>query len=82
MAQAVRPISANNQALAILPLSADRRRRDVHHFRRFFHGQAAEKAQLDDAALLGIDRRQPRQRVVQREQIEIHCPADSARSIC
>jgi hypothetical protein len=52
-----------------------RLRRDAQNPGRFFNAKAAEKSQLDHAALAGIDLGQRRQRIVQRQHF------DSARPI-
>ena len=43
----------------------------MENFGGLFHGEPAKKAELDDPALLSIDRGEPGQRLVERQDIEI-----------
>jgi hypothetical protein len=43
---------------------------DVHRFRRFLDGEAAEETQLDEPRLLGVDLLEPLQRLVERDEID------------
>ena len=43
----------------------------MQHLGGLLHRQSAEEPQLDDAALLRVEGREPRQRFIEREQIDV-----------
>ncbi len=50
----------------------------MHYFRRFFDCQSTEEPQLDDAALIRIDLRQPIQNIVKCQDVCVGLLAKSA----
>ena len=52
------------------PVPLDRGGGDVHRLGGLLDGQAAEEAQLDEPRLLGVDRLEPLQRLVEGDEID------------
>ena len=61
------------------PVALHGRRRDVERFGRFLDRQPAEVAQLDDLGLTLVERGQPLERGVEREEVDLAGPPLSAR---
>src|SRR5215510_7204238 len=53
------------------PIALDRGGRNLHRFRGLFNGQPAEIAQFHDPRLLRVERLQPPERFIEREQIDV-----------
>ena len=53
------------------PLPFDRRGRDFQDFRGLLDAQSGKESQLDDAALAGVKGLEPREQLIQGEQV--HC---------
>ena len=52
---------------------------DADDVRGLLDGEAAEVAQLDDLRLFGVERGQPRQRLVEREHVDVVGPVGAGR---
>src|SRR6185436_5949276 len=61
---------AEEPGLGRVPVALDRRRRRAHHLGGLLDGEAAEEAQLDDARLVGVERLELAERVVEVDQVD------------
>src|SRR5215204_7436265 len=60
-----------------LPVALDGGMADAHGLGRLLDGEAAEELQLDDARLVGVERREAFERLVDAEQVEVGALAEA-----